>query len=166
MPGSVLFRLLEDVEIVFQSVELNVLILYFLSLPKSFGQIKIDDGFVEWKNLVIESMQLIKTTDSLKYDFLVTHCDRISFWNGEFSTTEDSSIVISTYDLKSKSKNNVACVLVHESKHLELSKTKNLTQSAEECIAYRYELDFLMKLKEPESHLIQNCFKFLNKFCD
>ena len=94
------------------------------------------------------------------------NCKRISFWNGPYSTTEDSSIVISIFDLRSESPNNVACVLVHESKHLELIQTKSLTQSVEECIAYRYELDFITKLKNPEPYLNKNCLEYLNKFCD
>ena len=94
------------------------------------------------------------------------NCKRISFWNGPYSTTEDKSIVISILDLKSESVNNMACVLVHESKHLELIQTKSLTQSEEECIAYRYELDFITKLKNPELYLNKNCLEYLNKFCD
>ena len=48
----------------------------------------------------------------------------------------------------------------------ELIQTKSLTQSEEECIAYRYELDFITKLKNPELYLNKNCLEYLNKFCD
>ena len=109
---------------------------------------------------------MVKQIDSTYHQTLVTNCKRISFWNGPYSTTEDKSIVISILDLKSESVNNIACVLVHESKHLELIETKSLTQSEEECIAYRYELDFITKLKNPEPYLNKNCLEYLNKFCD
>ena len=143
-----------------------VFILYFFCLEKCFGQIKIDGGFPEWEILVKKSFELVKQTDSTYHQTLVRNCKRISFWNGPYSTTEDKSIVISILDLKSESPNNIACVLVHESKHLELIQTKSLTQSEEECIAYRYELDFITKLKNPEPYLNKNCLDYLNKFCD
>ena len=143
-----------------------VFILYFFCFHKCFGQIEIDGGFSEWENLVKKSIELVKQTDSSYYQTLVKNCERISFWNGLYSTTEDKSIVISILDLKSESANNIACVLVHESKHLELIQTKSLTQSEEECIAYRYELDFIRKLKNPEPYLNKNCLEYLKKFCD
>lgn len=143
-----------------------VFILYFFCFHKCFGQIEIDGGFSEWENLVKKSIELVKQTDSSYYQTLVKNCKRISFWNGLYSTTEDKSIVISILDLKSESANNIACVLVHESKHLELVQTKSLTQSEEECIAYRYELDFIRKLKNPEPYLNKNCLEYLKKFCD
>ena len=143
-----------------------VFILYFFCFHKCFGQIEIDGGFSEWENLVKKSIELVKQTDSSYHQTLVKNCKRISFWNGPYSTTEDKSIVISILDLKSESANNIACVLVHESKHLELIQTKSLTQSEEECIAYRYELDFITKLKNPEPYLNKNCLEYLKKFCD
>ena len=143
-----------------------VFILYFFCFHKCFGQIEIDGGFSEWENLVKKSIELVKQTDSSYHQTLVKNCKRISFWNGLYSTTEDKSIVISILDLKSESENNIACVLVHESKHLELVQTKSLTQSEEECIAYRYELDFIRKLKNPEPYLNKNCLECLKKFCD
>lgn len=143
-----------------------VFILYFFCFHKCFGQIEIDGGFSEWENLVKKSIELVKQTDSSYHQTLVKNCKRISFWNGLYSTTEDKSIVISILDLKSESVNNIACVLVHESKHLELVQTKSLTQSEEECIAYRYELDFIRKLKNPEPYLNKNCLSYLKKFCD
>lgn len=143
-----------------------VFLLYFFYFSKCFGQIKIDGGFSDWENLVRKSIELVEETDSTYYQTLMKNCKRISFWNGPYSTTEDKSIVISILDLKSESVNNIACVLVHESKHLELIQTKSLTQSEEECIAYRYELDFITKLKNPEPYLNKNCLEYLNKFCD
>jgi hypothetical protein len=143
-----------------------VFIFFILCFNKCFGQIKIDEGFPDWKTLVEKSIDLVKQTDSSYYQILIKNCERISFWNGLYSTTEDNSIVISVSDLNSKSSNNVACVLVHESKHIELMKTKNLTQSEEECIVYKYELDFIVKLKNPEPYLNKNCLKYLSKFCN
>jgi hypothetical protein len=143
-----------------------VFLLYFFCFSKCFGQIKIDGGFSDWENLVRKSIELVEETDSTYYQTLMKNCRRISFWNGPYSTTEDKSIVISILDLKSESVNNIACVLVHESKHLELIQTKSLTQSEEECIAYRYELDFITKLKNPETYLKKNCLEYLSKFCD
>lgn len=143
-----------------------VFLLYFFCFSKCFGQIKIDGGFSEWENLVRKSIELVEETDSTYHQTLIKNCKRISFWNGPYSTTEDSSIVVSISDLRSESTNNIACVLVHESKHLELIKTKSLTQSEEECIAYRYELNFITKMKNPELYLNKNCLEYLIKFCD
>lgn len=130
------------------------------------GQISIDAGAENWVENVQKSLNLIKKTDSLVYKKVILYCDRISFWGGNFSTTEDGNIIlISRTDANSNNINNIACVIVHESKHLELLKTKSLTQKEEECICYQYELDFLNRLENPESFLKENCYKYLRENC-
>ena len=95
-----------------------VLLLLFINY-NVIGQVKIDDVGDGWVNKVNQALKLIKQIDSEKYDTLIEVCDHITFWNGNFSTTEDShTIMISQSDILRGSVNNVAAVLVHESRHL------------------------------------------------
>ena len=56
--------------------------------------------------------------------------------------------------------NNIAAIIVHESKHLFLLKINTrLTPSDEELLCYRYELDFLGKIPNVEVWLIDNAKK-------
>jgi hypothetical protein len=105
------------------------------------------------------SLEIIKSNDRPKYDTLLKYCNHITFWSGNFSTTEDkSTIMISQKDMTSNSPNNISCVIVHESFHLK-NYGKNLNSNFEEYCAYDYELDFLKKLDGAEQWL----FKHIDK---
>jgi hypothetical protein len=135
-----------------------VVILLLLFNNNVVGQIKIDDVGDGWVEKVKQALSLIKHVDSEKYNTLIEVCDHVTFWNGNFSTTEDShTIMISQSDIMRGSVNNVAAVLVHESRHLYFRKNGiKLKETDEETIAYMYELDFLMQVPKVEQYLIDN----------
>jgi hypothetical protein len=54
-------------------------------------------------------------------------------------------------------------LIVHESKHIELSKL-SLDSEEEECVCYLYELEFLIKLKDVDLFLIDNIQSKLNYY--
>jgi hypothetical protein len=139
---------------------MKYILLFFLFIftITSNAQIKIEDVGDNWKLKVTEALRLIEKTDSEKYLTLIDVCNHISFWNGKFSTTEDSkTIMISQKDMNFNSINNIAAILVHESKHLFFLKHNcSLPPNDEEIVCYRYELNFLGKVPNVEPWLIQN----------
>jgi hypothetical protein len=138
-----------------------VIILLLLITNIVVGQVKIDDVGDGWVNKVNQALKLIKQIDSEKYDTLIEVCDHITFWNGNFSTTEDNhTIMISQADILRGSVNNVAAVLVHESRHLYFKKNGiKLKEIDEETMSYLYELQFLEKIPGVEQFLIDNAKK-------
>ena len=111
-----------------------------------------------WKSKVEEAIQLIKDTDTVKYEVLIYNCKTIDFLIGDYSTTAPpDTIVINTNDFKLDSVNDIAAVLVHESYHLYLyNKGIRMTEAQEEIMCYKYEYDFLCKLPTVEGWLIKN----------
>lgn len=136
--------------------------LIFVNLTHS--QIHIDDVGDNWKLNVEKSLMLIKQTDPEKYDTLLKYCERITFWNGTFSTIENSNtIMISQMDIKSNLINNISCVIVHESYHLKMFNVTN-NDFCEERDAYKYEIEFIRKLNNPENWLLLHALKMLRYF--
>lgn len=123
-----------------------------------FSQIKVSDVGPNWKNRVDSALILIKKYDSTKYNLLIKHCKQIGFSNLKFSTIEgNNTIILSTYDVKYGSINNIAAAIIHESAHLFfLDKNFFSTFVEEEEHCYAYELDFLLKLPKCEKYLIEN----------
>ena len=138
-----------------------VVILLLLFNNNVVGQIKIDDVGDGWVIKVNQALNLIKHVDSEKYNTLIDVCDHVTFWNGNFSTTEDShTIMISQADIMRGSVNNVAAVLVHESRHLYFRKHGiKMKEIDEDTLAYMYELDFLKQIPGVEQYLIDNAKK-------
>ena len=141
-----------------------------LLLPwSSYAQINIDKAGDGWHLKVDSAIQLIKETDYEKAIVLDSVCKKIEFWQGSFSTNEGSygnkgTILISVKDVKLNSINNLAAVLVHESLHLLfLKKGMVLSPGKEEMYCYRYELEFLLKLKDPEPWLIHHANYYMNQ---
>ncbi len=79
-------------------------------------------------------------------------------WNGGFSTIEDTStILITQRDMLYGSINNIAAIIIHESKHLFYLKNHiQLPPHEEELRCYKYELNFLNKIPNVEPWLISN----------
>jgi hypothetical protein len=138
-----------------------IVILLLLFNNNVIGQIKVDNVGDGWVDKVNKAITLIKKVDSEKYDILIDVCDHVTFWNGNFSTTEDShTIMISQSDIMRGSVNNVAAVLVHESRHLYFRKHGiKMKEIDEETLAYMYELDFLKQIPGVEQYLIDNAKK-------
>jgi hypothetical protein len=138
-----------------------VVILLLLLNNNVVGQINIDNVGDGWVDKVKQALILIKHVDSDKYDTLIEVCDHVTFWNGNFSTTEDShTIMISQADIMRGSVNNVAAVLVHESRHLYFRKHGiKMKEIDEETLSYMYELDFLKQIPGVEQFLIDNAKK-------
>ena len=127
------------------------------------AQVKIDVVGDSWEQVVHNAFTLIKETDSTTYKFVTSNCNHIGFWNGNYSPTEGKSIFLTTTEVRNGNINNIACAIVHESKHIELS-NGNLSESEEECICYLYELEFLIKLKDVDLFLIDNIQSKLNYY--
>ena len=119
-----------------------------------------------WKPKVDSALKIIKTNDVEKYNVIMKYCRTISFWSGDYSTTEDSNIIcISKKDIQYTSINNIAAILVHESKHLEfINTTKIYSEEIEEIVCYEYELNFLKKIENVEPWLIEHAIKMIKYY--
>jgi hypothetical protein len=147
-------------------MRLLLLLIFLLVSVKMTAQIQIYDMGHNWKPKIDSALLIIKNTDIKKYNNVIKYCKIISFWNGNYSTTEDSTIIcISKKDIQYTSINNVAAILVHESKHLEfMNTTKIYSEEIEEIVCYEYELDFLEKIDGVESWLIDHAKKMIKYY--
>ena len=132
-----------------------------------FSQIKVEDVGDGWKNKIELALEIIKKTDSNYYKQVIDNCEHIGFWAGKYSTNEGTSIYMTKYDFEINSIQNLACIIVHESKHIELAKNKIiLSEKEEECVCYTYEKEFLFKVETPERRLLENVFYRIETFCN
>lgn len=131
----------------------------------SFSQIKIEDVGDKWKYKVEQAIDTIKKYDTEKYHFLIDNCNHIGYWNGNFSSTEDTStILIANHEFALKSINNLAAILVHESVHLYIKRLGiKPSEKDEEKLCYWYEFDFLLHLPKVEPWLINHTKQHLTK---
>ena len=139
-------------------MRLFFLLLFVVLFTPIHSQVKIDDVGDGWKLKVDSAVALIRNTDSDKYGLLIKVCDHVSYWNGGFSTIEDSStILITQKDMLYGSINNIAAIIIHESKHLYYLKNKiSLPPHEEELRCYKYELSFLIIVPNVEPWLVDN----------
>jgi hypothetical protein len=132
------------------------------------GQIQVDKAGDGWDLKIDSAIFLIKQVDTVKFNLLSDVCYKIEFWNNTFSSNDGSYgnkgvILVAVKDIKLNSINNLAAVLVHESLHLYvLQKGIAYSPSQEEEYAYRYELEFISRLKNPEPWLFQHAITQLN----
>lgn len=133
-------------------------IAFLLICTSGFGQIKVDDVGPGWKDKVLQAIEVVRTYDIKKYNFLIEHCHYVNFWNGTYSTTElPDRIVISAAEVTKGNINDLAAALVHESLHLCFSKNViTISSFKEEELCYKYELDFLMNIPNVEPWLIKH----------
>ena len=142
------------------------LFLFLLLIPYiSSGQIRIDKAGDGWDLKIDSALTVIKQTDLQKFQLLDSVCQEVSFWISNFSSNElvgkTGRIYVSTKDVK-LGINNLACVLIHESLHLYfLRKGVKMTPAEEENYCYRYELEFIEKLINPEPWLKENALKHI-----
>lgn len=132
----------------------------------SYCQIKIDDVGDGWKTKIESALTLIKYTDPYSYDIVKEHCNYISFWINDFSSTQNpSTILIATKDMKIESINNLACLIVHEAHHLRFKHYGVIMEeSEEELICYKRELKFMLNIPNIEPWLIDNAIKNIRKY--
>lgn len=142
------------------------LFLLLLLIPfTSSGQIRIDKAGDGWDLKIDSALTVVKQTDPQKFQLLDSVCQEVSFWISDFSSNElvenKGRIYVSVKDVK-LGINNLACVLVHESLHLYfLRRGVQMTPAEEENYCYRYELEFIQKLKNPEPWLKENALKHI-----
>ena len=133
----------------------------------AYSQIKVDKAGDGWQLKIDSALTLIKKVDIEKYQLIDSVCDRVEFWSSGFSSNEGSyggkgTILVAVKDVQLNSINNLAVVLVHESLHLHVvQKGYIIAPEQEEAWCYRYELDFIDKLKNPEPWLKQHAIKQL-----
>jgi len=133
--------------------QLLILLMFWSS---SFSQVHIADVGDGWKSKVQQALDTIQKYDTVKYNNLITKCNNIGYWNNKFATTEPPhTILIPTSEMNFGNIYNICALLIHESYHL-LLYGKNMDPNQEECWAYSYELDFLMKVPCVDEWLIQN----------
>ena len=136
-----------------------VLLVSFLLASFSYAQIEVSKVGDGWDKKVDSALMLIKKTDIEKYQLIDSVCEKVDFWISGFSSNEGSYgtkgiILVSVKDVQLNSINNLAVVLVHESLHLHvLQKGYIIPPEQEEAWCYRYELDFINKLHNPEPWL-------------
>ena len=138
-------------------------LLLFLIPFTSLGQIRVDKAGDGWDLKIDSALTVIKQTDLQKSQLLDSVCQEVSFWISNFSSNElvgkEGRIYVSTKDIK-LGINNLACVLVHESLHIYfIRKGIQMAPAEEENYCYRYELEFIEKLTNPEPWLKENTLK-------
>jgi hypothetical protein len=143
-----------------------LVLLFILSSTNLFGQIKIAPVEFLWVKRVDSALTIIKTYDKSAYDTLTKYCTNIGFWNGKFSSIDGiNEILITKNDVLSGSLNNIAAVIVHESKHLQYVNNNILIPlSVEEIECFTYEKNFLLKIPNVELWLINNTEKEIKRF--
>lgn len=126
------------------------------------AQIQIDAAGDFWDRDVKEALDKIKSIDTSYYNLIANSCNKISFWNGGYSTNFIESdgmgtILISAADMKIGDIDNVCSVLVHESLHLRIKIMGiSLDQNSEEILCYKYELGFLYMIPDVGGYLIDH----------
>lgn len=140
-------------------------ILFFIPLF-GYSQIKIDDVGDNWKLRVDSALQIIKKYDTNSYDVVLKYCKNVAFWNGNYSTVEDSeTVVITRKDITNSCLNNISAILVHESTHLKIMNEKiKYTPYDEELFCYYTELEFLRKIPNVEFWLINHTKKMISYY--
>jgi hypothetical protein len=143
-----------------------LIILILLISTNGFSQIRVEDIGDNWRSKVNMALDTIKKYDIEKYENILKVCNHVTFWNGNFSTTEDSTtIMISQKDMLIDNVFNVAAILVHESYHLGILKHNvKLNVNYEEYLAYRYEYNFLIKIPKLNIKLLEFDIKMMDYY--
>jgi hypothetical protein len=132
----------------------------------AFSQPRIDDVGDGWKGKVEQALQVIQQTDCEKYEMIMSTCTHISYSTANFATTESgNTILIPRREIVVGNINDIAAILVHESLHLYILKTKMMMPPAdEELLCYAYELEFLLQIPGVETWLLDHARKQIAYF--
>lgn len=143
-----------------------LIILILLISTNGFSQIRVEDIGDNWRSKVNMALDTVKKYDIEKYNNILKVCNHVTFWNGNFSTTEDSTtIMISQKDMLIDNVFNISAILVHESFHLGILKYNvKLNVNYEEYLAYRYEYSFLTKIPTINVKLLEFDIKMMDYY--
>jgi hypothetical protein len=147
----------------------NAIIIFSLLITTNiFSQILVDDVGDGWKSKIDSALLLIKQTSPQHWDEVQKYCTHITYWIGDFSTTTDSStVMISTKDMRIGSINNLACVIIHEAHHLYIARNNILLSvSSEELSCYLWENEFLKLLPNVEPWLRQHVIRAIINYSE
>jgi len=127
----------------------------------AFSQIRVDDVGDGWKGIVEQALQVIKQTDSVKYQLVTEYCDHITYGLQPFSTTESGHVIIlPVTEMRKGIVNDIAAAIVHESLHLYFAyHSIGATEQTEEAICYAYELEFLKQIPGVEPFLLEHALR-------
>ena len=143
-------------------IGLLILFTVLLGYNQATAQPIIDKAGDGWDLQIDSALKVLKNYDMDKYQMVVNNCHEVSFWISNFSSCEYTAegrgrVYVAVKDVKLGSINNLAVRLVHESLHLLLAKNGIVIPAdQEENYCYRYELDFINKLPNPEPWLKQH----------
>jgi hypothetical protein len=146
-----------------------LLFLFLLFFSKeSFSQ-EVDKAGDFWHLKVDSALVLIGKTDSVLRESIRASVERISMWNGTYSTNtvekgKKGTIYISSKDFSLNSINNIAAVIVHESLHVYFGMHGyRMSTDLEEKLCYSLELQFLQKIPDVEPWLIEHAKREIEK---
>jgi predicted metal-dependent peptidase len=136
--------------------KLFLLVLLF-SFPL-YSQIKVDKSGDFWDLEIKRSLQQIEKVDPFIYDYVKSNVDRISVWNSDINSFEvingERIIFISSKNFGRGSINNLSSTIIHETYHI-AHRDENNSVCAEEMQAYLFELNYLFKIKDVETWLVE-----------
>ena len=150
--------------VIFIAVRFLLIILCFFTFNNVYSQITIPAMASQYAKTIDSAITLVQKTDIEVYNRLDSVCDGVDLWLGSFSSCSDKIIYISRNDVL-LGVQNVAAVLVHESKHLWIWKQQiKLEIEQEEAMCYKYELEFLNKVPNCSWELKKHAVNFIIEF--
>lgn len=136
----------------------------------SGAQVVVDDVGPGWKSKVDSALVLIDSAGPDISGEVSRNCKRVTYWMGDFSTSADTSVVISVHDMSLGSVANIACAIIHESHHMEIRRLgQRMPECEEEIECYTRECRFLDAVCCEEAWLIAFVYKsilFYQEKCD
>lgn len=115
---------------------------------------KIDQSNLNWNIQIENALKLIEKTDDLRFSVLKKVCREIKLTTDKDYTSKDSVLLLYTEIFDENSINLLACVIVFESKKLEIETWKTeMTDKKKKYFCYLTEYAFFTKLKDGEEWL-------------
>jgi len=135
-------------------------LLFLLVSVFSGAQIVVDDVGDGWKAKVDSALCMIRRAGPDYWPEVERNCKKVTYWMGDFSTSVDTSVVISTHDMKLGSVCNIACAIIHESHHMEIRRLGlKMPECEEEMECYVRESRFVDAVDCQEVWLIGFIYK-------
>lgn len=132
----------------------------------SSGQ-AVDDVGDGWMSAVDSALCLIESSAPEFWPEVSANCKHVTFWNGDHSTSSDSTVVISAHDMRLGSVNNIACVIIHESHHLEVARRRlSMAVCKEELECYMLERAFVDRVSADEAWLVAFIYRSILRYTE